>query len=84
MENKQYEFYDPHPGGISGAIVPLPTHMKSVADSLNGKTITLEEAVEKIGEGARVIEKYNFIMYVKNSGTATHSWRLIRYKELEE
>ena len=38
------EFYDPHPG-FAGAVIRFPQPLKEVADSLNGVTGTVEDAI---------------------------------------
>ncbi len=40
-------FYDPHPG-LAGALCPIPFQVKKVAEGLNGKIMTLGEALAKI------------------------------------
>ncbi len=42
-------FYDPHPG-LRGAVLPIPLEVKKVAGRLNGKTLSLREALSKIRE----------------------------------
>ncbi len=47
----QVYLYDPHPG-YGGAMISLPKPIKKVVDSLNGKAMELNEAIEKIKEAA--------------------------------
>jgi hypothetical protein len=44
-------FFDPHPG-VGGAIVPLPPIMKTIANYLNKKEMSLEEALKECKEAA--------------------------------
>lgn len=37
-------FYDPHPG-FAGAAIPIPGPIKVIADTLNGETLPLSEAI---------------------------------------
>ena len=50
------KFYDPHPG-FGGAIVPLPSKIKQVADWLNGKRLSINVAVKKIKKATGVHSK---------------------------
>ncbi len=82
---KVFEFYDPHPG-FGGAVVRLPEEMKKVADELNGRKISLEEAlgnfnsvVEKIGGYIEIQSSYLAFRYDEKNGRK-HCFRLIRYK----
>ncbi len=40
-------FYNPHPG-FAGAVIPIPTAVKRVADALDGQTLALGDAVARI------------------------------------
>lgn len=64
MAIQEYEFYDPHPG-FAGAEIPIPTPVKTVADNLNGKRMTLAEAVKKIQAVTKgivkVVDEYSYI-----------------------
>lgn len=82
------ELYDPHPG-FAGAALPLPSAMKNAADRLNGKKMSLDEAVkelsevaEKIGGTIEVVDKYNCIKFQLGeiSHPPVHIYRLIKYK----
>ena len=42
------KFFDPHPG-LLGAQVPIPEHVRIVAEHLDGKSMELDEAVQMIG-----------------------------------
>ncbi|MBI2672241.1 hypothetical protein HYX16_04875 [Candidatus Woesearchaeota archaeon] len=85
--------YDPHPG-FAGAAVHLPEHLKKLADSLDGKITSLEEAfrtIEKVAADVlpnngkvEIVEKYNYIAFSFSDYTrATHFFKLISYEELD-
>lgn len=85
MLDELKEFYDPHPGGIAGALAAIPEEVKRVADQLNGKTFTLKHAVEMIQQAAPngkvgVAEYEEFIELEIVDGNATHIWCVICYK----
>ena len=47
-------FFNPHPGFL-GAGIPIPARIKKVADVLNGKTMSLKDAItllEAVGIGS--------------------------------
>jgi hypothetical protein len=76
-------FYDPH-SGFGGAAVPLPSNVRKVAHELDGKILTLHDAIEKIKAvttGKVKVEKDNWISFTITNGVVTHSWRLIRYRD---
>ncbi|MBS3085184.1 hypothetical protein J4225_00680 [Candidatus Pacearchaeota archaeon] len=82
--DKQFELYDPHPGS-KGALMPLPKEMQDVAKRLNGKRMTLEEALAQLEPFAKktcgkveAVFKYSFISYIQGP----HHYRLLRFKEL--
>ena len=78
-------FYDPHPG-FAGAAIPIPPAVKKVADELNGKTLPLREAMNRIrrvtkGELKIVILDIGFIMLkIKARDGATHGFRVICFR----
>lgn len=85
-------FFDPNPAKrFCGAEVPIPAAVKKVADELNGKTMSLADAVAKIqsatqGKGEVVILEDCIALYSipRNSPLALkyalHIWRVIRFK----
>jgi hypothetical protein len=84
---KQVKFYNPHPG-FGGALLPLPTSMKRLADSLDGQVMTLEQAIEKLTPAAKeldgilgIVEEYRYIGFEFRKDM-THSYRLIDYEEI--
>ena len=85
---RKVKFYDPHPG-FGGALKPLPMSMINIARELDGKKMTLEEAMEKISPIARRIDKgeigivddMNYICFEFKSGIFTHYYCLIKYKK---
>ena len=79
------EFYDPHPG-FAGAAIPIPGPIKQIADQLNGKRLSLNEAVAQlravgIGE-IEVVDKYNFLKLFLDGGGryASHMFCVIKYR----
>ena len=84
-------FYDSHIG-LSGAIEPLPEPMLKIAKELDGKILSLEEAMEKINDvektipgEAEIIERGEWIRFefVENRelGYPKHIYRLINYEK---
>lgn len=75
-------FYDPHPG-FGGAIISMPAAVKKVADELNGKKISLREAIAKIQattDGTIAIHNGFISLKIYESNGTTHAWRVIRFK----
>ena len=78
-------FYDPHPG-LMGAMIPIPEAVRKVANELNGKRMTLEEAAVRLqavtsGEIA-VIKEYKYIsLQIKEGNGTIHEFRVIRFKD---
>ena len=91
METKQkFKFYDPCKV-LGRAILPLPKSMKDLADKMNGKVMTLEEAVEMLipaaqefDEGSvRAVKQYGYLQFkFVDSVKHEHSYRLLRYKSV--
>lgn len=82
------QLYDPHPG-FAGAAIPLPSKMKE----LDGKTLTLEDAIKKmtpiadsLGGRVRAIEDHQFILFEIGGAPdhVKHVYRLIRYRTCED
>ena len=80
------ELYDPHPG-FAGAAVPLPKSMKKIVDELNGRKMTLEDALENLSSVAEgggtihLVENLGYIgfLYMETDGRQ-HFFRLLRYR----
>ncbi|MDO8496558.1 MAG: hypothetical protein Q7S43_03900 [bacterium] len=76
-------FYDPHPG-FAGAFLPIPTAVRKVAEELNGKTMTLSEALAKIRsvtEGkVELVEEYNYISLDITTYCCRNHYRVIKYR----
>lgn len=83
------EFYHAHPG-MGGALVPIPTIVKEVADSLNGQTLEFESGYDKIKE---VVSKHCpnmnisyrdgcILLMAGSFETHMHCWCVIKYKEV--
>jgi len=71
-------FHNPHPG-LAGALASLPSSVKKVAEELSGRTLPLQEAVEKIqavteGKVTPVLQ-YNYI----SLHIGAHAFRVISY-----
>ena len=88
---KKYYFFDPHPGGILGAIIPLPKVIKDAIDQIADKEWSLDQVLKRLGqiEGLKVStsesskEPCMLIGNIKNEGF-THSWRLLYFSPLLE
>ena len=78
------EFFDPHPG-FGGAMIPIPKPVRKVANEINGKSMTLREAVAKIqavtkGE-VSISNNYDFVsLKIKEKSGVRHCFRVIRFK----
>lgn len=76
------EFFDPHPGFV-GASIPIPSKVKRVADELNGKSVSLREAINKIQAvtNGKVLlrDKWIALELHETDGTR-HSFRVIRFR----
>ena len=75
------EFYEPH-RGFSGAVIPLPHRMKDLADSINGRRLSLSGAVlefQAITDG--IIRSRNGMITLElKRGHMIHHWGVIRYR----
>lgn len=78
-------FYDPHPG-FAGAAIPIPAAVKAVADGLDGRRLSLREAVAELqavtpGQ-VDVVPEFSFIgLHLAGSGRhLSHFFRVIRYR----
>ena len=78
-------FFDPHPG-FAGAAIPIPARIKSVADLLSGKTMSLKDAVTllkavHIGSISVIAEGSWIKLHLKGSGRhAEHVFRVIKFR----
>ena len=93
-EKKEVTLYDPHPGFL-GAAVPLPAKMKKAIDGLEGKTMPLEEVVQKLEPIAKELNgqievddkfkasdnSYCILFSFTETGGRKHMYRLIRCKD---
>lgn len=85
--NSVVTFFDPHPG-LLGCPVPIPDAVKQVADALNGQSLLLAEAVERIQRAAggevEVAFEHRHISFelpgILRGCPCTHSWRVIRFR----
>jgi len=76
------KFYDPHPG-LLGAAAPIPKAVKKAADQINGRTMTLREAVvelRKATKGEISVEKDCILLSCLGANGGGHIWRVIRYR----
>lgn len=80
-----YTFFDPHPG-FAGAAIPIPEPVRLIANELDGKTMSLRDAVrliESAGIGRTdVISDLGYIALWLGSdpNDYQHMFRVIRYK----
>lgn len=88
IQREKVEFYDPHPG-LGGALVPLPTNMRRLAQYFDGKQEYLEDAVKQIqeeakrcGGDARAVESHHYVEFAFRTGPQAHHFRLLRYRRL--
>ncbi len=79
-------FYDPHPG-FAGAAIPIPGPVKAVADQLDGKTMTLREAIAALQAATRgkvyAVPEHSYIALHLGDDTgryAQHLFRVIKYR----
>lgn len=78
-------FFDPHPGS-AGAAVRIPDSIRSVANKLDGQTMSLRDAVRKleaVGVGrVSIVSEHGYIALRLGSdpNRARHVFRVIRYK----
>jgi len=81
-------FFDPHPG-FMGASMPIPKLVKRIADFLDGKIMTVEEAVLRLQASTngtiKVIDDAKVIMlFLKFSNGDKHSFRVIKYRDINK
>lgn len=78
-------FYDPHPG-FAGAAIPIPGPIKTVADALDGRKMSLREALARLREvgvgDVQVVAQYSYIgLRIGGTGRhAEHFFRVIRFR----
>lgn len=75
-------FFDPHPGFV-GATIPIPAAVRKVANDLNGKSVSLREAVAKIQAitSGKVSVRNGWIaLELRESNGTRHMFRVIRFK----
>lgn len=80
-------FFDPHPG-LLGCPVPIPDAVKRVADELDGQSLPIAEAVERIqraagGEVDVAFEQRHISLElpgILRGRPCVHSWRVIRFR----
>jgi hypothetical protein len=83
--SKKVKFYDPHPG-FAGAAARLPESMRKATEGLDGKKLSLEEALNRLQPFASklkgvldVKEEDKYISFLWPQGDIKHYYRLIRY-----
>lgn len=82
-------FFDPHPG-LAGAIIPIPSTVKRVANELNGSKTSLRDAIKKIKAvttGKVDIYKNCITLETRCTtpfGLATNYFRVIRFKSAKK
>lgn len=75
-------FFDPHPG-FAGAAIPIPTAVRKTANKLNGKNMSLREAVVKLRAvtSGKVSVKDGWIaLKLRESDDIRHVFRVIRFR----
>lgn len=78
-------FYNPHPG-FAGAAIPIPVRVRKVAEELDGQSLSLREAInrlEAVGIGEiRVVSDYSYISLMLDGGPKyrSHMFRVICYR----
>ena len=79
--NDQKTFYDPHPGR-GGCPLPLQTEVRQAAKTLDGCTLSLTKAFERIQSVARgevKIQENNITLTVQGASTE-YVWVVIRFR----
>lgn len=80
-----YTFFDPHPG-FAGAAIRIPEPIRLIANELDGKTMSLRDAVKRIESAGigkvNVVPKYTYIALWLGSdpNKRQHMFRVIRYR----
>ncbi len=83
--DKPRTFFNPHPG-FAGAAIPIPGPVKTIAEDIDGKTMSLKDAVERlkaVGIGRiEVVSKYDYIALWlgEDPNKRRHMFRVICYK----
>ena len=77
-------FFNPHPG-FTGAMIPIPESVRKVANELDGKSMTLREAVARIQAITKgkvnIANNYDFIsLEITEANGTRHAFRVIRFK----
>lgn len=84
--SRKVRLYDPHPG-FAGAAIRIPEPVRLVANDLDGKTMTLKEAVGKIKSvtNGKVFpsEEHSFIALRLHNGGLIHMFRVLRFSYVE-
>ena len=86
--HKPRKFYEPHPG-LLGCPIPIPEEVRIAANELaNLPSGTLAQAVEMIEKSypngiVTANEKLGIIILYIEEARSTHSWRVIRFKDIE-
>lgn len=88
---QEFTFYDPLPGIVSTVFeflefIKLPESMKKAAKELNGQTMSLEKAMDKLQPiaeelgGTVEIKWGSSISFSVTQGKSEYDYNLIRYK----
>ena len=83
--DKPRTFFNPHPGR-AGAAIPIPARVRKVAEDIDGKTISLKDAVKllkAVGIGrVEVVPEHDYIALWLDGGEhlPTHMFQVIRYR----
>ncbi len=82
--DQEKTFFDPHPG-LAGALIPIPEKVRKIANELDGKSMSLREAIaliQAVTKGAvSVAKKFDFIsLEITEKSGVRHMFRVIRFK----
>ena len=77
-------FFNPHPG-FTGAMIPIPESVRKVANELDGKSMTLREAIARIQTVTKgkvsIANNYDFIsLEITEASGIRHRFRVISFK----
>lgn len=93
--NERKNFYEPYSEGVkrnpgSPRVPPISKAVSKTADYLNGKIMTLKEAILRLqasakDEEVRLIESHNFIVLIVRPLIGKMlMYRLVRYKDVKK
>lgn len=76
------KFFEPH-SGFSGALIPLPDGVKNLANYLDGRRLSLADAVSQftMATDGVIRARDGLITLELQREILTHHWGLIRYRK---